>query len=127
MSKAKPPLNITLPSDPFAIYLHKKYIHLSFQQRIRDSCYENEARSFLQYKYTWDSKTIQNVEWNLYSSYYQLLSTGEKRNISRYIHHCLPSGMMMFDLKHRFPHCKLLPDSATEHDHFLTCINSRNQ
>ena len=30
-------------------------------------------------------------------------------------------------LKHRCPHCKLLPDSTTDHDHFLTCINSRNQ
>ena len=40
-------LNNTLPSAPFAIYLHKKYIHFSFQQRIRDSYYENEARSFL--------------------------------------------------------------------------------
>ena len=44
---AKPPLNIILPSALFAIYLHKRYIHLSFKQCIRDSCYENEARSFL--------------------------------------------------------------------------------
>ena len=34
---------------------------------------------------------------------------------------------MMFDLKHRFSHCKLLTDITTDHDHFLTCINSRHQ
>ena len=33
----------------------------------------------------------------------------------------------MFDLKHRHPRFKLLPDSTTYHDHFLTCINYRHQ
>ena len=51
-NKAKPSLNIPLPSAPFAIYIHQQYIHLSFQQRIRDSYYENEVRSFLQSKHT---------------------------------------------------------------------------
>ena len=39
----------------------------------------------------------------------------------------LPSGKIMFYLKYRCPHCKLLPDSTTDHDHLLICINSRNQ
>ena len=77
-NKAKPPLNIPLPSAPFASYIHQQCIHLSFQQRIHDSCYENEARLFLQSKYTWDAKIIQNVEWNLHSSCYKSLSIGEK-------------------------------------------------
>ena len=55
-SKANPPLNIPLPSAPFAIYTHQQYVHLSFQQRIRDSCYGNAAKSFLQSKCTWDAK-----------------------------------------------------------------------
>ena len=32
----------------------------------------------------------------------------------------------MFNLKYRYPHCKLLPDSTIDHVYFLTCINSRN-
>ena len=90
--QAKPPLNIPLPSAPFTIYIHKKYIHLNFQQCIRDSCNEQEAKSFLQSKYNWNTSTIQNIEWNLQSTCYRTLSTSEKRNISRYIHHRLPSG-----------------------------------
>ena len=46
-SKVKPPLNIPLPSVPLAIYVNQKYIHLNFQQRIRESCFENEAKIFL--------------------------------------------------------------------------------
>ena len=33
----------------------------------------------------------------------------------------------MFDLKHRCPYCRLLPDSTTDHDHFLTCHHSKKQ
>ena len=62
MKQAKPPLNIPLPSAPFAIYIHQKYIHLNFQQRIRESCNEQEAKSFLQSKYNWNASTIQNIE-----------------------------------------------------------------
>ena len=50
-SKAKPPLNISLPSVPFAFYVHQKYINLNFQQRIRESFFINEANTFLQSKY----------------------------------------------------------------------------
>ena len=125
--KAKPPLSIPLLSAPFAIYIHQQYIHLSFQQRIRDNCNEQEAKSFLQSKYQCNASTIQNIECNLHSTCYRSLSTGEKRNTSRYIHHRLPSGKMMFELKHHCPYCRLLSDSTTDHDHFLTCINSRHQ
>ena len=34
---------------------------------------------------------------------------------------------MMFELKHRCYHCRLRPDSTTDYDHFITCINSRHQ
>ena len=33
----------------------------------------------------------------------------------------------MFELKHRCLYCRLLPDSTTDHDHFLTCTNFRHQ
>ena len=112
--KAKPPVNTPLPSTPFAIYVLQKYIHLNFQQRIRESCFEDEVKKFLQSKYNWDTSTIPNVEWNLHFSCYESLSNRENRNISRYIHHRLPPGKMMFELKHRCPHCRLLSDSTTD-------------
>ena len=34
---------------------------------------------------------------------------------------------MMFELKYHCPHCRLFPDSTTNHDHFLTCFDSRQQ
>ena len=125
--KARPPLNLPLPSAPFAIYIQQNYIHLNFQQRIRETCSEQDAKLFIQSKYNWTASTIQNIEWNLHSKIYKFLSTGERRNISRYIHHRLPSRKMMFELKHHCPYCQLLPDSTTDHDHFLTCINSSLQ
>ena len=33
----------------------------------------------------------------------------------------------MFELKYRCLHCILRPDSTTNHDYFLTCIDSRQQ
>ena len=38
--KARPPLNLPLPLAPFAIYIQQNYIHLNFQQRIRETCSE---------------------------------------------------------------------------------------
>ena len=70
---------------------------------------------------------IQNIDWNLHSTCYRTLFTSEKRNISRCIHHRLLSGKIIFELKHHCPYCRLLPDSNTDRDHFLTCINSRHQ
>ena len=125
--KARSPLKILIPSAPFAIYIQQKYIHLNFQQRIRETCSEQDANFFIKSKYNWTASTIQNIEWNLNSKVYKSLSTGERRNTSRYIHHRLLSGRMMFDLKHRCPYCRLLPDSTTDNDHFLTCIHSRLQ
>ena len=60
--QSKPPLNIPLPSASFAIYIHQKNIHLNFQQRIRESYNEQEAKSFLQSKYNWNTSTIKNIE-----------------------------------------------------------------
>ena len=57
-SKAKPPLNVPLSSAPFAIYVHQKYVYLNFQKRIRESCFENEAKTFLQSKYNWNTPMI---------------------------------------------------------------------
>ena len=33
----------------------------------------------------------------------------------------------MFELNHHFPYCRLLLDSTTNHDHFLTFFDSRQQ
>ena len=96
-SKVKLPLNIYLPSATFVTYVNTKYIHINFQKRIRDNCFEQDARKFLQSKYCWDKPTIQNIDWTSHSSCYQSISTNEKRNISRYINHRPPSGKMMFD------------------------------
>ena len=124
MKKARPPLNLPLPSAPFTIYIQQNYIHLNFQQRIRETCSEQDAKLFIQSKYNWTASTIQNIEWNLHSKIYKFLSTGERKNISRYFHHRLPSRKMMFELKHHCPYCQLLPDSTTDLDYFLTCIHS---
>ena len=124
MKKARPPLNLPLPSAPFTIYIQQNYIHINFQKRICETCSEQGAKWFIQSKCNWTATTNQNIEWNLHSKIYKSLSTGERRNISRYIHHRLPSGKMMFEFKHRCPYCRLLLDSTTDHDHFFTCINS---
>ena len=126
-SKAKPPLHISLPFAPFATYMNTKYIHINAQKRIREGCFEHDARNFLQSKYNWNQSTIENIEWASHSFCYKSLFTNEKRNMTRYIHHRFPSDKMMFDLIHQCPHRRLLPDSTTDNDHFLTCINSKHQ
>ena len=35
-SKAKPPVNISLPTDPFSIYVNCTYTHIHFQKRIHE-------------------------------------------------------------------------------------------
>ena len=38
-----------------------------------------------------------------------------------FIHHRLPSDKILFEYKHRCPHCGLSRDIVTEYDHYLTC------
>ena len=85
-SKAKRPLDISFPSTPFANYANQKYIHIKFQKRIRESCFEHEVQQFLQSKYNWDKPTIQNIDWTIHSSYYKSLSINKnKKYLSLYI------------------------------------------
>ena len=105
----------------------KIYIHLNFQRGICESCFENEAKPFLQSKVNWDTPTIQNVEWNQYLSCYKSLSNSEMKNTSRCIHYRFTFGKIMFDLKHRCSHCRVFPDTTADHDHCLIFINSRHK
>ena len=48
---AKIPINIHLPSTPFAIYINRDYIHLPPYKRIRGVSFEDDAKQFLQTTY----------------------------------------------------------------------------
>ena len=125
--KAKPSLNISPPTGSFAIYVNHTSTHINFKKRIIESYFKHDASKCLQLKYNWDKRTINNIEWDLYSSYYKPLSISKKaKYISLYTPH-ISSRKMMFEWKYCCPHCRLLPDSTTNHDHFLTYIDSWQQ
>ena len=65
---AKIPINIHLPSIPFAIYVKGEYIHLPPHKRIRELSFEDYARQFIQTKYNWKSLTIQDIDWKIHST-----------------------------------------------------------
>ena len=108
--------------------LREPYIYsYNFKKRILESYFKHDASKCLQLKYNWDKRTINNIEWDLYSSYYKPLSISKKaKYISLYTPH-ISSRKMMFEWKYCCPHCRLLPDSTTNHDHFLTYIDSWQQ
>ena len=122
---ATKPINIHLPSIPFALYVKEDHIHLSPRKRIQEVSFEDEAQQFLQTKYRWNSLTINNIEWKLHSKQFNKLTSSRKRSVARFIHHRLPSGNMMFEYKHRCPFCTMYSDANTDHDHYLTCDFTR--
>ena len=123
---ATKPINIHLPSTPFAIYVKGDYIHLPPHKRIREVSFEDEAQQFIQIKYSWDSLTINYIEWKLHSMQFNRLIPSRKCSVSRFIHHRLPSGNMMFEYKHRCPFCTMSSDANTDHDHYLTYAFTRS-
>ena len=81
--QAKPPINTSLPSTPFAIHVKGKYIYINFQlekvvtKTARDnSCNLNTI---------WIHN--KNIDWMIYSSCYTSFFTNKNRNIARCIHH----------------------------------------
>ena len=48
---AKIPINIHLPSAPFAIHIKRDYVHLPLYKRIREVSFEDDANKILQTKY----------------------------------------------------------------------------
>lgn len=64
------------------------------------------------------------VDWLSHFSCHNSLSTTKNRNIVRYIYHRIPSGKLIFTLKHCFPGCGLFLDSGTYHDRFLACVST---
>ena len=50
-----------------------------------------------------------------------------KRFNLRFIHHRLPTGKMQFTNDHRCPHCQLIFDTNTPHDHFLQCSKTTTE
>ena len=59
---ATKPINIHLPSAPFAIYVIGDYIHFPPHKRIQEVSLEDEGQQFLQMKYRWNSLTINDIE-----------------------------------------------------------------
>ena len=75
---ATKPINLHLPSAPFAIYVKGDYIRLPPHERIREVSFEDGAKQFLQTKYRWNSFTINDIEWKLHSIQFSKLTSSRK-------------------------------------------------
>ena len=100
--------------------MKRDYIHLPPYKRIWEVTFKDDAKQFLQTTYTWNSLTIQDIEWKLHSIQFNTLPTSGKRSIARLIHHHLWSVSILLKTKHRCPFCV-----NTDHDHYLTCAFTR--
>ena len=90
--KSKPPLNITLSSDPFAIYLHKiipisvsNIVFTTAAMKTKQDHFYNPNTHGTQKQFRMSNKISHSFR-------FQFFFIGDKQNISRYIHHHLPSG-----------------------------------
>ena len=55
------PLNQHLKSQPFALYMNRKYLHANISKDIRAKSHEKEVRLFLRKKYNWDVRVFQSI------------------------------------------------------------------
>ena len=121
------PKNTHISSATLIMYINNKYIHYKFDHSLRRLAHANDAAIFLRKKYKWNNNTFQNICWPQHSSSLNNMTETRKRHAIRFIHHRLPTGKMQFGLKHPCPHCKIVFDHNSDHDHFLTCIKSEDQ
>ena len=121
------PKSTHISSAPLIMYINNKYIHCKFDHSLRRLAHANDAAMFLRKKYKWNNNTFQNICWPQHSSSLNNMTETRKRHAIRFIHHILPTGKMQFGLKHPCPHCKIVFDYNSDHDHFLTCLKSEDQ
>ena len=116
---AKLLINTHAISSPFEVYVNDLYIHHRIDRYIRSQSHENKARTFLQKKYSWNSTTFHSIAWDHHFHIINNMPKTFKRFNLRFIHDRLPSGKMQYTHDHRCPHCRLVFDTNTPHDHFL--------
>ena len=114
----KLPLNIHFPSTPFVTNIKGEYIHLLSHKIIREFSFEDDAKHFIQNKYKLNSLTLQDIDWNLHSTQFNKIPPSGKHSVARFIHHRLPSSIMMFEAKHRCPFYAMNTDATTDHDDY---------
>lgn len=93
---------------------------LSPHKRIREVSFDDSAKEFIKQKYNETSYTYHDIDWRLNSIQYKNVSAIGKVNVTRFTHHRLPSGNMMFKDKHQCPICGMILDLNTDHDRYLT-------
>ena len=116
---AKLPINTHEISSPFEVYINDLYTHQNIVRYIRSQSHKNEARTFLQKKYSRNSTTFHSIAWDHHFHIINNMPKTFKRFNLRFIHDRLPSGKMQYTHDHRCPHCRLVFDTNTPHDHFL--------
>ena len=71
--------------------------------------------------YKWNTTTFKNIAWDHHSQSINNLTKPSKLFKLIFIHRRLPTGKIQFTYDHRCPHCHLIFDINTPHNHFLQC------
>ena len=123
---SKLPLNIHLPTAPFAIYIKENIYTCPHTKELEKSDSKIMQNTLYNKIYKWNTLTIHDIDWRLhYIQYNKLPSTG-KRNVARFIHQRLPPENMIFENKYHCPFCEMTPDMTTYHYHYLTGAFTNN-
>ena len=119
------PINNHTPFTPLAVYINMKYIPNNYQYHLRRRSFQKDANEYLKQKYNWSARTSEDIDWTSHSKIINKPSNHSYQVKVKFIHHLLSSGKTNYSIKHSCPYCKSKEDSATPHDHFLTCNESK--
>ena len=103
-----------------AVYINKTYIPNNIRKEIRTHCGAQEAARYLKAKYRWTQQILDDIKWELHSSFIQKQTYSRKKTTIKYVHRWLPSGSKSFGQSLGCPYYK---DDGLQHgyDHFITC------
>ena len=122
-------------SIPTRFHSHSKYMLTIYTSttKLIDTFDPNPMKMKLGHSYKkclWNSTTFHNIAWDHHFHIINNMPKTFKRISLRFIYHRLLKGKMQYTHDHRCPHCQLIFDTNTPHDHFLqfylTAIEKNN-
>lgn len=123
----------TYPNSPAhshskaTLYLHKVEVNDALQTALRHAAYSPNIREYMQTKYKWANRTVDQIDWHVHGRALKGLPPTMKKTITQSIHEWLPTnshpGRALPEDQQLCPFCESEHES---NQHFLECNNPKS-
>jgi hypothetical protein len=121
--------SILLPADRCQILIDNKQVCSKHTKTLRENYHSRNMYQYLQEKYKWSDKTLNNIWWEAHGKALLLLTEGKLAIIQKFNHEHISCNYRESKFySNRSPYCRVCPLRIEDTDHIVKCMgDSANQ